>query len=123
MIRLSMTFRTAGSSSLTGLHDACQTLQHGICSSAIVDGTNIILTPRMTIAMTEQGVLSPTGSCKTFDVNANGYARGEAISVLYIKKLSDAVRDGDPVCAVIRSSCISRDGKTVNLASPIAEAH
>lgn len=123
MIRLSMTIRTACSSSLTGLHEACQALQHGHCNAAIVGGTNIIMTPRMTIAMTEQGVLSPTGSCKTFDANADGYARGEAVSALYIKKLSDAVRDGDPVRAVIRSTCINSDGKTVNLTSPNTEAH
>ncbi len=119
----SMTIRTACSSSLTGLHDACQALYNGDCRSAIVAGTNIILTPRMTIAMTEQGVISPTGSCKSFDANADGYARGEAVSALYIKKLSDAVRDGDPIRAVIRSTCINNDGKTVGLTSPSTEAH
>jgi acyl transferase domain-containing protein/NADPH:quinone reductase-like Zn-dependent oxidoreductase/SAM-dependent methyltransferase len=108
---------------LTGLHEACQALQHGICSSAIVGGTNIIITPRMTVAMTEWGVLSPSGSCKSFDANADGYARGEAVSALYIKKLSDAVRDGDPIRAVIRSTCVNHDGKTLGLSNPNAEAH
>ncbi|KAL9609603.1 MAG: hypothetical protein Q9167_005646 [Letrouitia subvulpina] len=119
----SMTIRTACSSSLTGLHEACQALYNGDCSSAIIGGTNIIMTPRMTIAMTEQGVISPTGSCKSFDANADGYARGEAVSALYIKKLSDALRDGDPVRAVIRSTCVNNDGKTVGLTSPNTEAH
>jgi acyl transferase domain-containing protein len=118
-----MTIRTACSSSLTGLHDACQALYNGDCRSAIVAGTNIIMTPRMTIAMTEQGVISPTGSCKSFDADADGYARGEAVSALYIKKLSDAVRDGDPIRAVIRSTCINNDGKTAGLTSPSTEAH
>ena len=118
-----MTIRTACSSSLTGLHEACQALYNGDCNSAIVGGTNIIMTPRMTIAMTEQGVISPTGSCKSFDANADGYARGEAISALYIKKLSDAMRDGDPIRAVIRSTCVNNDGKTVGLTSPSTEAH
>lgn len=118
-----MTIRTACSSSLTGLHEACQALQHGICSAAIVGGTNIIITPRMTIAMTERGVLSPSGYCKTFDANADGYARGEAVSALYIKKLRDAVRDGDPIRAVIRSTCVNNDGKTFGLTTPNAEAH
>ena len=123
IICISMTIRTACSSSLTGLHEACQALYNGDCTSAIVSGTNIIMTPRMTIAMTEQGVISPTGSCKSFDANADGYARGEAVSALYIKKLSDAIRDGDPIRAVIRSTCVNNDGKTVGLTSPSTEAH
>ena len=73
--------------------------------------------------MTEQGVISPTGSCKSFDANADGYARGEAVSALYIKKLSDAIRDGDTVRAVIRSTCVNNDGKTVGITSPSTEAH
>ena len=118
-----MTIRTACSSSLTGLHEACQALYNGDCTSAIIGGTNIIMTPRMTIAMTEQGVISPTGSCKSFDADADGYARGEAVSALYIKKLSDAIRDGDPIRAVIRSTCVNNDGKTIGLTSPNTEAH
>ncbi|RYP15361.1 hypothetical protein DL765_005752 [Monosporascus sp. GIB2] len=47
--------------------------------------------------MQEQGVLSPSGLCQTFDANADGYARGEAVSAIYVKRLSDAVRDGDPI--------------------------
>ena len=123
IIAFSMTIRTACSSSLTGLHEACQALYNGDCTSAIVGGTNIIMTPRMTIAMTEQGVISPTGSCKSFDASADGYARGEAISALYIKKLSDAIRDGDPIRAVIRSTCVNSDGKTIGLTNPSTEAH
>ena len=77
----------------------------------------------MTIAMTEQGVLSPTGFCKTFDAKADGYARGEAINALYIKKLSDAIRDGDPVRAVIRATATNCDGKTPGMACPSSESH
>ncbi|KAL8908900.1 MAG: hypothetical protein Q9171_005243 [Xanthocarpia ochracea] len=67
--------------------------------------------------------MSPTGSCKTFDATADGYARGEAVSAIYIKKLSSAIRDGDTVRAVIRSTCINSDGKGVSLTTPNAEAH
>lgn len=77
----------------------------------------------MTIAMTEQGVLSPTGSCKTFDARADGYARGEAINAIYIKKLSDAIRDGDPVRAVIRATATNCDGKTPGMACPSSDSH
>ena len=83
----------------------------------------MIVSPTMTIAMTEQGVLSTTGSCKTFDASADGYARGEAVNAIYIKKLADAVRDGDPIRAVIRSTSTNCDGKTPGIACPSAESH
>ncbi|KAF2267503.1 hypothetical protein CC78DRAFT_490418 [Lojkania enalia] len=119
----SMTIRTGCSSALIGLHEACQALYNGDCSSAIVAGTNIIITPTMSIAMTEQGVLSPTGSCKTFDAAADGYARGEAINAIYIKRLSDAIRDSDPIRAVIRATSTNCDGKTPGIAYPSSESH
>ena len=119
----SMTIRTACSSSLTGLHEACQALRSGECSSAIVGGSNIILSPFMSIGMTELGSLSPTGSCKSFDAAADGYARGEAVNAIHIKKLSDAVRDGDPIRAVIRSTCVNSDGKTAGLTLPNPQSH
>ena len=77
----------------------------------------------MTIAMTEQGVLSPDGMCKTFDAKADGYARAEAINAIYVKPLSDAMRDGDPIRAVIRSTATNCDGKTPGMACPSAESH
>ncbi|KAL8836758.1 MAG: hypothetical protein Q9170_002787 [Blastenia crenularia] len=89
----------------------------------VVAGTNLMMTPTMTIAMTEQGVLSPEGRCKSFDAQADGYARGEAINAVYIKKLSDAVRDGDPVRAVIRGTATNCDGKTPGMACPSSETH
>ncbi len=119
----SLTIRTGCSSSLIGLHEACQAIYNGECTSAIVGGTNLIITPTMTVAMTEQGVLSPTGSCKSFDAKADGYARGEAINAVYIKKLSDAVRDGDPIRAVIRATATNCDGKTPGMACPSSESH
>ena len=118
-----MVIRTACSSSLLGLHMACQALYNGECSSAIVGGTNLILSPTMTIAMTEQAVLSPTGSCKTFDADADGYARGEAINTIYVKKLSDAIKNGDPIRAVIKATAANADGKTPGIPSPSSEAH
>lgn len=119
----SMTIRTGCSSSLVALHEACQAIYNGECHSAIVAGTNLIITPTMTIAMSEQGVLSPTGTCKTFDAKADGYARGEAINAVYVKKLSDALRDGDPIRAVIRATATNCDGKTPGMACPSAESH
>lgn len=118
-----MTIRTACSSALIGLHEACQAIYNGDCHSAIIAGTNLILSPTMTVAMTEQGVLSPTGLCKTFDADADGYVRGEAINAVYIKKLTDAIHDGDPIRAVIRATAINSDGKTPGMAYPSSERH
>lgn len=118
-----MVIRTACSSALIGLHEACQALYNEDCSAALIGGTNLILTPTMSLAISEQGVLSPTGSCKTFDALADGYSRGEAINALYIKRLDDALRDGNPIRAVIRATSTNCDGKTPNMAMPSSESH
>ncbi len=119
----SMTIRTACSAALEGLHEACLALSRGDCSAAVVCGTNLILTPTMTITMWEQGVLSPEGSCKTFSADADGYARGEAINAVFIKPLDAALRDGNPIRAIIRGTASNNDGWTPNQFSPNAEAH
>ena len=98
-------------------------IHSGECESAIVGGTNMILNPHMTVAMTEQGVLSPDGMSKSFDASANGYARGEGVVAIHIKKLCDAIRDNDPIRAIIRSSCINSDGQTSGLSHPNSESH
>ncbi|KAL4961866.1 type I polyketide synthase [Aspergillus stella-maris] len=119
----SMTIRTACSSSLMALHAACQALYAGDCSSAVVGGCNLILSPRMTTTMSELGVLSPQGNCRSFDARADGYARGEAVNAIHIKRLSYALRDGDPIRSVIRSVCINSDGPRTPLYIPSPESH
>ena len=118
-----MTIRTGCSSSLVALHEACQALYDGECTSAVVAGCNLILTPTMTMAMTEQGVLSPEGISRSFDASANGYGRGEGINAVMIKTLADAIRDGDPIRAVIRATATNCDGKTAGISMPNPEAH
>ncbi|KAJ0272469.1 putative PKS/NRPS-like protein biosynthetic cluster [Colletotrichum noveboracense] len=100
----SVTVRTACSSSLLGLHQACYSLIHGDCEAAVVAGTSIIYSPTLTATMNDHNVLSPSGTCKTFDAEADGFVRGEAVVAVYVKKLSDAVRDGDPICSVVLST-------------------
>lgn len=73
--------------------------------------------------MQEEGVISPSGFCWTFDANADGYARGEAVSAVYVKKLRDAIHDGDPVRSVIRSTAINAGGKASTLIAPNTAAH
>lgn len=74
----------------------------------------------MTMAMSQQGALAPDGRCKTFDAAADGYARGEAVNAIYVKLLDDAIREGDPVRAIIRSTATNSDGKTAGMSVPSA---
>lgn len=119
----SLNVRTACSAAGLALHLACQSIRSEECSAALVAGSNLILSPGVTSQMSEQGGLSPDGSCKTFDASANGYARGEAVNCLYIKRLDLALRDGNPIRAVIRSSSTNADGRTPGMANPSGEAH
>ncbi|GLA97323.1 type I Iterative Polyketide synthase (PKS) [Aspergillus tubingensis] len=93
----SMTIKTGCSSSLVCLDLACKALRDGDCEGALVGGTSLIFSPTMSLALSDQGVLSPTGTCKTFDASADGYGRGEAINAIYIKTLRQAIQDGDPI--------------------------
>lgn len=119
----SMTIRTACSSALVGLNDACAAMQRGVCEGAIVAGSTLIMAPGTTQSMTEKGILGPDGSCKTFSADANGYARGEAITAIYVKPLDAALRDGNPVRAVIRAAMSNSDGKTQGITQPNPDAH
>lgn len=114
----SVTVRTACSSSLIGLHQACQALHYGDCEAAVVGGVSIIYSPSLTITMGEHGVLSPSGRCKTFSADADGFVRGEAVTAIYIKRLSDALRDGDPVRSVILSTASNSSGKSSTMTAP-----
>ncbi|KAH9983756.1 hypothetical protein F4779DRAFT_624510 [Xylariaceae sp. FL0662B] len=72
--------------------------------------------------MIQQGVLSPDASCKTFDFEADGYVRAEAVNMLYVKRLDCALRDGNPVRAIIRATASNSDGKTAGIAHPSTES-
>lgn len=96
---------------------------YGIYKYAVTYADNALMAlPRyvVTQALDNQGVLSASGSCRTFDAAADGYARGEAVNVLYLKRLDDAVRDGNPIRAIIRATATNFDGKTPNIAQPSA---
>ncbi len=120
---ISIIIKSACSSAGLSLHLALQAIQQGEISSAIVCGTNLILAPGMTITMSLQMALSPEGSSKSFDASADGYARGEGVTALYIKRLDEAVKDRNPIRAIIRSSASNADGRTNGMAIPNPEAH
>ncbi|RDL36343.1 Uncharacterized protein BP5553_05695 [Venustampulla echinocandica] len=106
----SVTIKTACSATAEAVHEAVLAIRSGSCPSAIVAGANVIITPRASIGMTAVGLLAPDGNCKTFDARANGFARGESVCALYIKRLDDAIRDGNPIRAVIRACDSNADG-------------
>ncbi|KLU89210.1 hypothetical protein MAPG_08184, partial [Magnaporthiopsis poae ATCC 64411] len=112
---------TACSSSLYCLHAACSALWQGECDSAVVAGANLIQSPEQQLATMKAGVLSGTSTCHTFDASADGYGRADGIGVLLVKRLSDAIRDGDPVRSVIRSSAVNSNGKTNGITLPSAD--
>ena len=109
---------TACSSSLVAIHQACQALHTGDCDLALAGGVNVLLSPVITIATSRARMLSPDGRCKTFDAAADGYVRSEGCGMLVLKRLSDAVRDGDRIQAVIRGSAVNQDGASGGLTVP-----
>ncbi|EJZ05585.1 type I polyketide synthase, partial [Mycolicibacterium vaccae] len=109
---------TACSSSLVAIHQACQALQLGECDMALAGGANVLLTPATMITFSSAHMLAPDGRCKTFDAAADGYVRGEGCGVIVIKRLEDAVADGDRIRAVIRGSAVNQDGASGGLTVP-----
>ena len=109
---------TACSSSLVAIHQACQALRLGECDLALAGGANVLLTPATMITFSHAHMLAPDGKCKTFDAAADGYVRGEGCGVIVIKRLDDAIRDGDRIRAVIRGSAINQDGASGGLTVP-----
>ncbi|KAF7503264.1 hypothetical protein GJ744_004055 [Endocarpon pusillum] len=118
----SMTVKTGCSSGLVALHLACEALDRGDCSAALVGASNLLLSPEYFMSLDNLGALSANGSSNTFDARADGYARADAVNAVYVKRLNDALRDGNPVRAIIRSTAINADGKTKGLTNPNPEA-
>ncbi|KAL2822603.1 hypothetical protein BJX63DRAFT_441226 [Aspergillus granulosus] len=113
---------TGCSTSMTALHLACQTLRSGESDAAIVGGTCVMLNPDMFCQLSCLGFIGPDGKSFAFDHRAQGYGRGEGIATLVLKRLDDALRDGDPIRAVIRETGMNQDGKTPTITSPSGEA-
>ncbi|GAB1545493.1 hypothetical protein NUACC21_81690 [Scytonema sp. NUACC21] len=114
----SVAIDTACSSSLVALHYACQSLESLECNLCIVGGVNLILTPELTVALSQAKMMSADGRCKAFDAQADGYARGEGCGVVVLKRLSDALRDGDKIQALVKGSAINQDGMSNGLTAP-----
>ncbi len=114
----SISLDTACSSSLVAVHLAVQSLRQGECSLALAGGVNLILSPETTITLSKYQMLAPDGRCKFVDAGADGFVRGEGCGVVVLKRLSDALADGDRVLAVIRGSAVNQDGASSGLTAP-----
>ncbi|KAL1883305.1 Type I Iterative PKS [Diaporthe australafricana] len=119
----SFVVKSACSSSLIALHEACRAIQAGDIRGALVGGVNMLLSPTQTAGMYKAGVLSPRDQCRSFDASADGYCRAEGANMIYVKRLDDALRDGNPVRAVVRGTATNADGKGEGLFAPSAEGH
>src|SRR6185437_14373255 len=113
---------TACSSSLVATHLALRSLRARDCRTAIAAGVNLIAAPPYTLSFAKAGMLARDGKCKAFDDAADGYVRGEGCGVVVLKRLSDAVADGDRIHAVIRGSAINADGRTSGMTVPSGAA-
>lgn len=114
----SIAIDTACSSSLVAVHTACTSLYSGETNLALAGGVNLLLNQDLSLLLARGGMLAMDGKCKSFDKSANGYVRGEGCGVVVLKRLADALQDGDNVIAVIAGSAVNQDGRSNGITAP-----
>ena len=117
-----LTVDTACSSSLFAVHMACRSLHDGESNLALAGGCMVMLEPRKFTSMSGRGMLSPTGRCRTFDVAADGHVRSEGCAMVLLKRLPDALHDGDRILAVLRGTAANQDGSADSFSAPSLDA-
>jgi len=114
----SLAVDTACSSSLVAVHLAVQSLRARHCSLALAGGVNLMLSPGASIYLSKLRALAPDGRCRTFARGASGYSRGEGCGVVVLKRLSEALAEGERILAVIRGAAVNHDGRSGGLTVP-----
>ena len=114
----SIAIDTACSSSLVAIHLACQSLRLRESDMALAGGVNVLLRPEPFICFSRWGMMAPDGRCKAFDARADGFVRGEGCGMIVLKRLSDALSNGDAILALIRGSAVNQDGRSSGLTVP-----
>lgn len=113
-----LTVDTACSSSLVAFHLGTQGIINGDCDMALVGGVNMMLQPETFVTMCKGGFLATDGRCKSFSASADGYGRGEGAGMVLLRRLEDAVRDGDRIYAVVEATGSNQDGRTTAITVP-----
>ncbi|KAJ5952971.1 CAZyme family CE10 [Penicillium vulpinum] len=113
---------TACSSAAVAIHLACKALQTNECSIAVAGGVNVMTSPRVTQNLAAASFLSPTGASKAFDAAANGYCRGEGAGLVVLRPLADAIRNGDPILAVIGGSAVNQGSNRSPITVPDSDS-
>jgi acyl transferase domain-containing protein len=114
----SMAIDSACSSSLMAVHQGCAALVSGETDIVIACGANLLLTPALSIFYTQAGLSAPDGRCKPFGQGADGIGRGDGVAAVVLRRLDDAVADGQPIYAVVRSSVANHDGRSNGITAP-----
>ncbi|KTC79099.1 hypothetical protein Lche_1119 [Legionella cherrii] len=113
-----ITVDTACSSSLVALHQACQAIKNGECTSALAGGVFIMVSDEFLQQAHHAKMLSSDHACQTFSDKANGFIPGEAVACVYLKPLAQALKDQDPIYAVIKASGVNQDGQSNGITAP-----
>lgn len=114
----SMSLDTACSSSLVAVHLAIKSLRDRECNMALAGGVNRLISPKISVNFSQAKMLSPDGRCKTFDQGANGFVRSEGCGIVLLKRLNDAIADGDRIRAILLGSATNQDGRTSSITTP-----
>jgi len=118
----SLVVDTACSSGLVAFDLACKSIQSGECNHAFAGGASNLILPHGSLGFSKAGMLSPTGKCRAFDAKADGYVRSEGAGIVLIKPYADAIRDGNRIYALIRSTTTNQDGRTSSMTVPALDA-
>src|SRR5690606_36698567 len=118
----SMSIDTACSSALQAVERACRALADGSARTALAGGVNVLLSPTGFIGFSQASMLSPTGRCRAFSADADGFVRSEGGGLVVLKRLADALADGDRIHGVILAAAANNDGRTMGLALPSSDA-
>jgi myxalamid-type polyketide synthase MxaE and MxaD len=114
----SLAVDTSCSASLVAVHLACQSLRLGECDLALAGGVNVVLNPEVTIALSQAKMMAPDGHCKAFAEGADGFVRAEGCGIIVLRRLPDAIRDGNRILAVVRGTACNQDGRSSGLTAP-----